>query len=151
MAEFAETIAESFHSEVDVTWSLKSTMHAIAAFSVKSIAVEVDFEQREQRGPWHVGFNTVDGELADRTNMILAFPIFNGVFQAIREFIDTREPEAVVFSAKDEDLASVYEAYLRREKNRIEEIGYKLEGPDRVEPFTEWMLRRVKPSGWKAQ
>jgi hypothetical protein len=74
---------------------------------VKSIAVEVDSEQREQRGPWHVGFNTVHGELADRTN----------------------------------NLASVDEAYLRREKNRIEEIGYELEGLDRVDPYTEWTLR----------
>jgi hypothetical protein len=113
MQPFAETIAESFHSEVEVTWKLKSTTHAIAAFSVRSIAVEVGFEQREQRGPWHMGFNTVHGELADRTNMTLAFPIFNGVFQAVREFIETRESEAVVFIAKD---ASVYEAYLRRDK-----------------------------------
>ena len=151
MQTFADVIAESFYSEVKMTWKLNSTMHAVAAFTVRSIAVEVDFEQREQREPWHAGFNTVQGEVADRTNMTLAFPIFNGVFQALREFIDTREPEAVVFIAKDEDLASVYEAYLRREKNSIEEIGYKLEGPHRVDPCTEWTLRRVKPSGWKAQ
>jgi len=151
MQTFADVIAESFYSEVKVNWKLKSTMHAIAAFNVKSIAVEVDFEQRDQHGPWHVGFNTVQGEAADRTNMTLAFPIFNGVFQAVREFIETREPEAVVFIAKDEDLASVYEAYLRREKNSIEAIGYKMEGPGRVEPYAEWTSRRVKPSGWKAQ
>lgn len=59
-----------------------------------------------------MGFNTVQGEVADRTDMTLAFPTFNGVFQAVREFIDTREPEAMVFIAKDENLASVYEAYL---------------------------------------
>jgi hypothetical protein len=151
MQTFADVITESFHSEVDVTWKLKSTTHAIAAFNVKSIAVEVEFEQREPIGPWHVGFNPVHGELADRTNMTLAFPIFNGVFQAVLEFIEPREPEAVVFIAKDEDLASVYEAYLRREKNSIEKIGYKLEGPHRVEPYTEWTLRRVKPSSWKSQ
>ena len=151
MQTFADIIAESFHSEVEVIWKLKSATHAIAAFNVKSIAVEVGFEQREQCGPWHVGFNSAQGEVADRTNMTLAFPIFNGVFQALREFIDTREPEAVVFIAKDEDLATVYEAYLRREKNRIEEIGYELEGPHRVDPYTEWTLRLVEPSGWKAQ
>ena len=151
MQTLADVIAESFYSEVKVNWKLKSITDAIAQFSVRSIAVEVDFEQREHNGPWHVGFNTVQGEVADRTNMTLAFPIFNGVFQAVREFIETREPEAVVFIAKDEDLASVYEAYLRRERNSIEEIGYQLEGPHRVEPYTEWTLRRVKPSSWKAQ
>ena len=150
MQTFAESIAESFHSEVKVNWKLKSTAHAVAAFTVKSIAVEVDFEQREHAGPWHVGFSTVHGEITDRTNMALAFRIFNGVFQAVREFIETREPEVVVFIAKDEDLASIYETYLRREKRSVEELGYELEGPHRVDPYTEWTLRRMKPSGWKS-
>ena len=150
MLTFAEIIVESFHSEVVVNWKLKSTEHAVAAFTVKSIAVEVDFEQRERDGPWHIGFNTVGGAAADRTNMTLGFRIFNGVFQAVREFIDTREPKVVVFIAKDEDLTNIYEAYLRREKMSIEEMGYKLEGPHRVDPYTQWTLRRVNPSGWKS-
>jgi len=149
MPTFAESIAESFHSEVDVNWSLKSTTHAVATFTVKTVAVEVDFEQRENGGPWHVAFNTLRANMADRTNVALAFRIFNGVFQAVKEFIDTREPELMVFIAKDEDLAAIYQTYLRREGADLEEMGYQLEGPHRVEPYTEWTLRRVKPSAWR--
>jgi hypothetical protein len=149
MRSFSEVIVESFRSEVKVTWKLRSVTHAIAAFTVKSLAVEVSFEQREHNGPWHVGFNTMHVDTADRTNLTLAFRVFNGVFQAIREFIDTREPEILVLIAKDEDLASVYETYLQREEGALDELGYKLEGPHRVEPYTEWTVRRIRPSSWE--
>lgn len=76
-----------------MTWKLKSTTHAVASFTVKSITVEVDFEQREHTGPWHVSFNTVCGDVADLKNELLAIRRLNGVFQSVREFIDTREPE----------------------------------------------------------
>ena len=149
MPTFAESIAESFHSEVDVNWSLKSTTHAVAAFTIKTVAVEVDFEQRELRGPWHVGFNTLRADMADRSNVTLAFRIFNGVFQAVKEFTETREPEILVFIAKDEDLASIYQTYLRREAAGLEQLGYRLEGPHNVEPYTEWTLRRIVPTAWR--
>ncbi len=149
MATFSESIAESFHSEVDVNWSLKSTTHAVAVFTVKTVAIEVDFEQRENGGPWHVAFNTLRADMTDRTNVTLAFRIFNGVFQAVREFIDTREPDLMVFIAKDEDLAAIYRTYLRREAADLDQLGYRLEGPHKVEPYTEWTLRRTKPSAWR--
>jgi hypothetical protein len=148
MKTFAESIAESFESEVNVNWRLDSKTHAVASFAVKSIGVEVDFEQRERDGAWHVAFNTVRADLVDRANITLAFPIFNGVFQCVREFAETRQPEVIVFIAKDEDLAGVYQIYLRREKPSIEELGYTIEGPNYVAPYTEWVLRRVKPSAW---
>ena len=62
MQTFAEFIAESFDSEVPVNWKLKSTAHVIATFTVKSILVQVDFEQREHNGPWRVSFNTLHCE-----------------------------------------------------------------------------------------
>lgn len=62
---------------------------------------------------------------------------------------EQREPAAVVFIAKDEDRAGIYSAYLRRERARLDELGYHIEGPHTVDPYTEWTLRRAKPSGWK--
>ncbi len=132
-----------------MNWTVSSTMQAVATFTVKSIIVEVDFEQRERNGPWHVSFNTLHGELTDLKNEMLAIRRLNGVFQAVREFIETREPESVVFIAKDEDRADVYSAYLRREKPNIEGLGYKVEDPHTVEPYTEWTVRRVKSSNWR--
>ena len=149
MQTFSEIVAESFESDVNVVWELKSTTHVVGSFDVKNIRVGVDFEQREPNGPWHVGFSTSGGAAGDPRQLALAFRVFNGVFQAVREFIGTREPTAVVFIAKDEDVAGVYRIYLRREARAIEELGYRLEGPHRVEPYTEWTLRRIKPANWK--
>jgi hypothetical protein len=129
MQTFAEFIAESFDSEVPVNWNLKSTAHVIATFTVKSILVHVDFEQREHNGPWHVSFNILHGEMTDLKNEMLAIRRLNGVFQSVHEFMETREPEAVVFIAKDDDRATIYSAYLNRESSKIESLGYKLQGP----------------------
>ena len=147
MATFADFIAEHFHSEVQLIWKLSSATRAVAAFDVRSLHVEVSFERREANGPWHVAFQVVAGEAAERTGS--AFRVFNGVFQAVREFVETREPEIVVFISKNEDIAGIYETYLRREKNELEALGYTIEGPHRVDPYTEFTLRRVKPSSWQ--
>ena len=146
---FAELVAESFFSEAQVNWRLLSATHAVARFHVESVLAEVDFEQREEHGPWHVGFNTDRGDEPDRAYISLAFSIFNGVFQAVKEFMETREPEVVVVTAKDKGLANIYATYLRREQTRIEELGYRMEGPQQAPPYTEWILRRTRPSAWR--
>jgi hypothetical protein len=51
-------------------------------------------------------------------NMALAFRIFNGVFQAVREFPERREPEMLVFVAEDDDVASIHATYLFRDRKR---------------------------------
>jgi hypothetical protein len=83
MASFAEFIAEEFQSEVALTWDLKDKAHVTAIFTVSSVTVQVAFEQREPQGPWHVSFDVRRGDANERTQ--LAFHIFNGVFQAVRE------------------------------------------------------------------
>ena len=80
-----------------------------------------------------------------------AFSIFNGVFQAVREFVGVREPDTLVFATKRDELASIYQTYLRRESATLEELGYQLEGPNRVEPYVEFTLRRLKPSSWRSE
>jgi hypothetical protein len=72
----------------------------------------------------------------------LAFRIFNGVFQAVREFVKTREPEVVVFISKNDDVERIYETYLRREKASLEALGYRLERP-------QFTLLRTRPAAWR--
>ncbi len=150
MPTFAEFIAESFQSEVQLIWKIESLTGASATFKVKSVLAEVSFEQREIGGPWYLSFDTVRPEQAERTHIAFAFRIFNGVFQAVREFVETRQPALMIFASKDEDLTGIYETYLRREKPKLTDLGYDLEGPHRIEPFTEFIVRRNKPSDWKS-
>ncbi len=60
-----------------------------------------------------------------------------------------REPDTIVFATKRDKLAGIYQTYLRKESLKLEKLGYRLEIPQRVAPYVEFMLRRVSPSGWK--
>jgi hypothetical protein len=148
MQTFAEFMAESYRSDVHLTWDLRSPMHAVAAFLIDAVKVVVSFEQRESDAPWHILFEVERGEGTEVAYS--AFAIFNGVFQAVREFVETREREMIVFASKREELAGIYQTYLRRESATLEALGYRLEAPYRMEPYVEFLLKRVKPTDWKS-
>lgn len=147
MASFAEFIAESYYSNVDLIWNLAGATRAIASFEINGMTITVNFEQREPAAAWHASFDVRKGEPVQAVHS--SFAIFNGVFQAVREFITVRQPELLVFATKQESLANIYQTYLRRENSTIEKLGYRLEGPQRVEPFIEYTLRRIAQSEWR--
>ena len=147
MAAFSEVIAENFFSEAELTWELLGPKQVRAVFSIDEISVSVNFEERETSGVWYVSFEVTAGRPED--TLYLSWHIFNGVFQAAEEFASTRQPDAVVLVAKREKLASIYETYLRREAARLQDVGFVLMSVDRVGSFTEFVLRRFKPSEWK--
>jgi hypothetical protein len=114
---------------VDLYWDNARRGYASARFGVQEVAVTVAFEQMESDSPWRVGFTAERGE---PTQVVLsAFEIFNGVMQAVQEFLDIRQPDAIVLV-------------------RIEQLGYVVEGPVRAEPYAEFTLRRTRPSAWRS-
>jgi hypothetical protein len=149
MQTFAEFMAESHRSNVRLTWNLASLGHATASFTVDSVKVIVSFEQREANAPWQVVFEVGKGMTTDTELAHSSFSIFNGVFQAVEEFVEVRQPETLVFATKRDELAGIYQTYLRREAATLEKLGYRLEGPHRVEPYQEFILRRMTPSDWR--
>ena len=137
MQTFVEFMAESFNSDAKLTWNYSGRSLATATFVVDGLKAVVSFEEREADGPWHVVFEV--GQSDSTAAVHSAFEIFNGVFQAVEEFIDVREPEALVFATKRDRLANIYRTYLRKESATLEKLGYRLERP--------FVLKRVKPSG----
>ena len=55
-----------------------------------------------------------------------AFDIFNGVLQAVEEFLSVRQPAVLVIASKEPQLGRIYDTYLRREAATIESLGYRL-------------------------
>ncbi len=149
MEAFAEFIAESFRSGTELNWNSKTATYVTATFPIKSGLVEVSFEWQERDGAWHASFDTIRGEMTDRTIIAQAFRILNGLFQAVGEFLETHSPKTIVFSSKDDDLMSVYDSYLRRERAFFAEFGYVVEGPQQRGAEMEFTLRRVLPSWWR--
>ena len=148
MQSFAEFVADHFESTVDLFWDNPRCGYATARFSVQEVAVTVAFEQMQPESPWRAGFTAERGE---PTQLVLsAFEIFNGVMQALEEFLDIRQPDVLVLVSKTEQLNRIYETYLRREAARIERLGYVLDGPVRVAPYAEFVLRRTRPSAWRS-
>ena len=140
-------MAESFNSNSKLMWDYPRRSLATATFGVDGIKIIVSFEQRETDGSWHVVFEV---DLSDGTAAVhSSFEIFNGVFQAVEEFIEVREPETLVFATKRDKLAGIYQTYLRKESSRLIQLGYRVVGPQRVDPYTEFQLKRTKPTGWK--
>jgi hypothetical protein len=127
MQTFTEFMAESFNSSARLVWDYPRRSHAAAAFSVDGINVTVSFDlyqkapKRDTNGPWHVVFEV---DQSDSTAAVhSSFEIFNGVFQAVEEFIEVREPETVVFATKRDKLAGIYQTYLRKESTTLEKLG----------------------------
>lgn len=147
MAAFSEIIADNFFSEQELIWETVNPKQARARFSIDEISVSVHFEERETPGAWYVSFDVSAARPED--SLYLSWHIFNGVFQAAEEFASVRQPESVILIAKRDKLASIYETYLRREAARLQDLGYVLISVDKVDLFTEFVLRRFKPSAWK--
>jgi hypothetical protein len=146
MQSFAEFMAESFHSNVPLTWDLSDLSRATASFTVDSVKVVVSFERRTNDGPWHIVFEVDRGERTAIAHS--AFAIFNGVLQATEEFLTVRQPDVVVFATKRDDLSGIYQTYLRRESEALAKLGYQLEGPIQMDPYAEFVLRRIRRTGW---
>ncbi len=149
MATFAESIAQAFFSETLLTWHLDNDQHAVATFKVGPAHVEVKFERKEADGPWYVSFDVE--KPTDPLFVHFAFHIFNGVFDAVEEFLAVRAPSLMIFATKREELASIYETYLRRENERIRNLGYELAPRTAISPYTEFVLRRQSPTLWREQ
>ena len=66
------------------------------------------------------------------------------MFQAVRGFVEAREADTLVFATKRDELAGIYQTYLPRESGTLEELGYRLEGPHRLEPYVEFTLKRTR-------
>ena len=103
-----------------INWSVAPLTGIQASFAVDSVTVQVNFEQRNP-GVWIVSFAV---ERDDKPVLTLASEIFSGVMKTIQEFLQLREPSALVLHADDEGLAGAYEVYLQRVERQFRDLGY---------------------------
>ncbi len=75
--------------------------------------------------------------------------IFSGVFQAVREFLEVRQPDRLVFASKEESLGRLYDEYLQRQDAPLCSMGTRIVSPARMSPLAEFALEKTTPSEWK--
>ena len=126
---------------VRISWNTTRQTGTTASFSIESLIVQINFEQRKP-GAWIVSFTMLEDE--SQQALTLATDIFSGVMAAVQEFLDLREPDLLIFPASQrEGLADAYEVYLQREEREFKRRGYRIELPERAGPIIEFRLQRA--------
>jgi hypothetical protein len=143
-----ESVLAAFDSSAAIAWDVKSKGRVAAHFSSKHVQVTVTFLDTGD-GSWRVGFEVERSspEVGAR-EIAPALRILSGVFQAVREFLEVRQPQRLVFASKDDDLARLYDTYLQKQDTALKQMGYEVAPPLQSSPFTEFTIEKKSPSEW---
>jgi hypothetical protein len=151
MSALAEAFIAAFDSNTDLTWETGATTagqgEAIARFEVSGTRVETTFAQTGE-SRWRVAFD-VTSKASASENIHASIRIFSGVFQAVREFLEVRQPEELVFTSKEEALGRLYEEYLQRQDTPLREIGYRMAAPIKSSPLAEFAMVKTTSLEWR--
>jgi hypothetical protein len=147
MSTLVEAFIAAFDSSTELIWTTEGTAKAIARFEVAEIRVETSFEETG-KNEWRVGFEAFSNASASE-NIYFSIRVFSGVFQAVREFLEVRQPEKLVFASKVEALGHLYEEYLQKQDTLLRRMGYRMIAPVRISPLAEFTIEKITPSDWK--
>lgn len=147
MAALAEAMIAGFDSTAKIVWTTAGTDTALATFTHNGLLVTTTFAQIHEN-EWQVGFVISPEMQPANTAVQSSIRIFSGVFQAVREFLEVRQPLRLVFASKNEALGSLYETYLERQDTVLSQLGYRM-ATTRVHPLVEFALEKSTPSGWR--
>ncbi len=147
MAALAEAMLVTFDSTAEITWTTGGVGTAIATFTHNGLLVTTTFA-KVGGNEWQVGF-AISPEMQPATAVARSsIRILSGVFQAVREFLEVRQPSRLVFASKEEALGSLYEAYLERQDTALKQLGYEMV-TTRIDPLIEFALEKSTPSAWR--
>jgi len=147
MSVLAEAVIAAFDSNADIAWVLSGSDSALAHFQLGEIRVEVTFAATDNQA-WRVGFDVLSRASASE-NIYSSIRVFSGVFQAVREFLEVRQAERLVFASKVEALGHLYEEYLNRQDTQLREMGYQMAAPTKLSPLAEFKIEKTTPSKWR--
>jgi hypothetical protein len=146
MSILAEALIAAFDSDADITWLTEGPSHVIARFDVSGLDVETVFTET-QPNEWRIAFD-VHSQASASESIHASIRVFGGVFQTVREFLEVRQPQKLVFASKEEALGRLYEEYLRRQDTSLRQLGYRMAPPVRISPLIEFVIEKTTPSEW---
>jgi hypothetical protein len=147
MGILAEAFIAAFDSNTELTWITQGTGQAIARFEASATRVETTFTET-RKAEWRVAFE-VTSKASASENIHASIRVFSGVFQAVREFLEVRQPERLVFASKEEALGRLYEEYLQRQDTSLRQMGYRTVSPVKISPLVEFAIEKTTPSEWR--
>lgn len=147
MSTLVEAFIAAFDSNAELVWSTEGPGAAVARFEVAGTRIETRFEVT-RLNEWRVGFEAFSNASASE-NIHASIRVFSGVFQAVREFLEVRQPDKLVFASKEEALGHLYEEYLQKQDTPLQRMGYRVIAPVKVSPLAEFTIEKTTPSDWK--
>jgi hypothetical protein len=122
---------------------------ARASFLVEGDTVLVHFQKVEEIA-WLASFEVGESSKSPTQIVRNSVRILSGVFFAVREFLEVRQPERLTFASKDESLGNLYETYLSREGTTLHQMGYRVAPPMKASPLTDFQIEKTSPSDWQS-
>ena len=147
MGILAGAVIAAFDSNTELVWTTQGAGQTIARFEVSGIRVETTFNET-RKNEWRVGFEATSNATASEA-IHASIRVFSGVFQAVRELLEVRQPERLVFASKEEVLGHLYKEYLQRQDTSLRQMGYRMVPPIRIFPSAEFAIEKTTPSDWK--
>jgi hypothetical protein len=142
MGALADSLIDVFDSNTNLIWTTEGLKKVIASFEHENAYIKTTFDKISD-DEWRVGFKS------DRNpTLAAAIRVFSGVFQAVRGFLEVRQPMTLLFASEAQDLGELYEAYLKRQDTTLAQMGYEM---DQVQAaaLTKFMIRKKAPSDWQ--
>jgi hypothetical protein len=146
MSILAESLIAAFDSDAELTWLTGGAGQAIARFDVSGARIDTTFTETA-KNEWRVALD-VTSKASASENIHTSIRVFSGVFQAVREFLEVRQPQRLVFASKEEALGRLYEEYLQRQDTPLRQLGYRMVTPVKMSPLMEFAIEKTTPSEW---
>lgn len=127
MSILAEAFIAAFDADTELTWTMTGTTEVIARFEHSGMRVATTFAETGGHA-WRVAFD-VTSSVSASESIHSSIRVFSGVFQAVREFLETRQPQRFVFASKEEALGRLYEEYLQKQDTSLRRSGYRMIPP----------------------
>ena len=147
MSAVAEAMIAAFDSTTKITWATRGVETALASFTFRDLLVTVTFAQ-VSGAEWQVGFDVAPDSAPLNAGVQNSVRIFSGVFQAVRELLEVRQPVRLVFASKQEALGHLCKTYMQRQDTELSQLGYRMV-LTRVDPLVEFALEKSTPSDWR--
>ncbi len=146
LADVAEAMLAVFDLKTRLTWTTAGVGAVLATFTHNGFLVTTTFAKISE-DEWQVGFATAPDFVSGTAALISSVRVLSGVFQAVHEFLEVRQPARLVFASKQEALGNLYETYLERQDTALKQLGYHM-ATTHVDPLIEFALEKSTPSAW---
>ena len=149
MSVLAESILDTFQFDTSLVWATTGPAQATARFELDSSRVEVAFRETA-KNEWQVSYTVAATTIKPTMEWLSdSLLIICGVFLAVIEFLEVRQPERLLFDKEHQDLVELFEAYLNGSDTDLKHMGYGRRPAAQISSVAPFRVEKTTPSAWR--